>query len=62
MNNESMYEIKVLREKNTQYEREIEEMKSNFKEMEEEMSAAHIREVNRVYGLLEQEKLARKSL
>lgn len=34
MNNENMYEIKVLRDKNMQLEKDIEEMNSNFKLME----------------------------
>lgn len=31
MNNENMYEIKVLRDKNMQLEKEIEELNNNFR-------------------------------
>lgn len=34
INNENMYEIKVLRQKNMQLEKEIEEINSNYKFMQ----------------------------
>ena len=58
--NESLFENKVLKDKNKELDKNAEELKESWKMAEEELEKRYNTEVNKAYGMVEQEKLLKK--
>ena len=58
--NECLFENKVLKDKNKELEKEVEQLKESWTMGQEEMEKKYNMEVNKAYGLVEQEKLLKK--